>query len=193
MRVLTLLRKYSQLHRASSQSFGNFSEGYRIWLAACVEYNTERLVAHKICSLLDLRCFVQCTPQELAVLLTAFNKIGKAFDPVEERDQAGFKSSILNDILSTLPKLRQPMEDVLSEIHLKSAKEGKKDELWIDQDKYPEIMGLQVVRIAKLDRLWMVNFGFRRSRSQSLRLWTNFVKVSLKSFPFQRRSNVSSP
>ena len=83
--------------------------------------------------------------------MTAFSKIGKAFDPVEERDQAGFKSPILNDILFTLPKLRQPMEDILSELYLKAAKEGKMDELWTDQDKYPGILGLQVVRTEILD------------------------------------------
>lgn len=87
----------------------------------------------------------QCTPQELATLLTAFSKIGKAFETVEHLDQAGFDSPILNGIVFTLPKLRGPIQDLLEMIHLKAAKEGKKEALWTDEDKYPEILGLTTV------------------------------------------------
>ncbi|KAJ3538219.1 hypothetical protein NM688_g6551 [Phlebia brevispora] len=92
----------------------------------------------------------KCTPQELAVLLTSFSKIGKAFDLVDRPDQAGFRSPILNDVLFTLPKLREPIEELLMAIDTKAAKEGKKEILWTDEDRFPEILGLRVVTESEL-------------------------------------------
>ena len=81
----------------------------------------------------------QCTPQELAVLLPAFDKIANAFNRVTENPNNTFTSPILNDIIAALPRLKEPIKGLLNDIDLKAAKEGRKDLLWTDGDKYPPI------------------------------------------------------
>ena len=87
----------------------------------------------------------KCTPQELAMLLTAFAKIGRAFEPVDSPELAGFQSPILNEVLYLLPKLRQPVQSLLDAINLKAAKEGRKEDLWTDEDKYPDVLSFTMV------------------------------------------------
>ncbi|TCD65621.1 Mismatch repair protein msh3 [Steccherinum ochraceum] len=84
----------------------------------------------------------KCTPQELAVLLPAFNKIATAFDRANSPAEVGFQSSILNDVIYSLPKLKGPIQDLLRVFSLKAASEGKKESLWTDPDKYPELDGI---------------------------------------------------
>lgn len=88
----------------------------------------------------------QCTPQELAVLLPAFNKIGVAFNVVESSPDVGFESSVLNDIIYSLPKLKQPMKVLMEAVSLKAAAEGSKDKMWTDPDRYPRIADADMVR-----------------------------------------------
>ena len=90
--------------------------------------------------------YYKCTPQELAVLLPAFNKIGVAFDAVESPSYVGFKSSVLNDIIYSLPKLKQPMKVLMEAVSLKAAAEGNKDKMWTDPDRYPKIADADMVR-----------------------------------------------
>ncbi|KAJ7083832.1 DNA mismatch repair protein MSH3 [Mycena crocata] len=82
--------------------------------------------------------YKQCTPQELAVLLPAFYKIGNAFIDVEKPNDVGLKSKLLNEILLSLPPLQKPMKDLLDAINIKQTAEGKKDSMWKDPSKYPE-------------------------------------------------------
>lgn len=89
--------------------------------------------------------YLQCTPQELAVLLGAFNKVALAFDSFETSEDVGFKSSVLNDVIFSLPKLKQPMKDLLKEVSLKKAAEGRKDTMWINPEKYPQIADIDLV------------------------------------------------
>lgn len=90
----------------------------------------------------------QCTPQELAVLLPAFDKIAIAFDAVESPPDVGFKSSVLNDIIYSLPKLREPMKKLMEAVTLKNAAKGSKSTMWTDPERYPKIadasMAIQV-------------------------------------------------
>ena len=88
---------------------------------------------------------IQCTPQELAVLLPAFNKIAQAFEPVEKSEEVGFSSAILNDVIATLPRLREPIKGLLGAISLPKAREGKKDVLWTDIEKYPTLDEVKMV------------------------------------------------
>ncbi|CAL1703692.1 unnamed protein product [Somion occarium] len=78
----------------------------------------------------------KCTPQELASLLPAFYKIATAFNP---NDRPGFRSLLLNDVIFALPKLREPMIALLGEVNLAMAKEGQKDKMWKDLEKYPDL------------------------------------------------------
>ncbi|KAI3610488.1 dna mismatch repair protein msh3 [Moniliophthora roreri] len=81
----------------------------------------------------------QCTPQELAVILPAFNKIATALDEISDPSEAGFRSPLLNNIIYALPKLRTPMKNLLDTIKLSSASEGLKEDLWKDPQKYPSV------------------------------------------------------
>jgi DNA mismatch repair protein MSH3 len=96
------------------------------------------------------RTSVQCTPQELAILLQAFNKIAIAFDSFESPSDVGFKSKTLNDVLFCLPKLKDPIKGFLGDISLKKASEGRKDIMWTDPEKYPSIADIDLVRISSL-------------------------------------------
>lgn len=91
---------------------------------------------------------LQCTPQELAILLPAFNKIGTAFDQEDFTgpQDVGFKSPLLNQIIFSLPKVKEPVQGIIKDVHLKTAAEGKKESLWTDFEKYPEISDTYLVR-----------------------------------------------
>ncbi|KAJ7940789.1 muts domain V-domain-containing protein [Mycena leptocephala] len=95
--------------------------------------------------------YKQCTPQELAVLLSAFYKIGNAFATIQAPADVALKSKLLNDIILSLPPLKKPMRDLLDTINLKQAAEGKKDCMWRDSSKYPlvedNIIALQAVEV----------------------------------------------
>ncbi|KZT11630.1 uncharacterized protein LAESUDRAFT_734417 [Laetiporus sulphureus 93-53] len=99
----------------------------------------------------------KCTPQELANLLPSFSKIANTFPPIINPEGRPFKSELLNDIVTALPKLREPMRELLDSVSLKMAKEGKKEALWTDPDKYPDIDSLtasiQVIESELVDEL----------------------------------------
>jgi DNA mismatch repair protein MSH3 len=97
--------------------------------------------------------YAQCTPQELAVLLQAFNKIATAYDSFEGPPDVGFKSKILNDILFSLPKLKNPINGFLGDISLKKASEGRMDMMWTDPEKYPSIADIDLVCVSSLSIL----------------------------------------
>ncbi|KAF8959081.1 DNA mismatch repair protein MSH3 [Flammula alnicola] len=99
----------------------------------------------------------QCTPKELSVLLPAFNKVAVAFAHADGPESVGLKSSVLNGIISSLPKLKDPMSELLKAVDLKKAADGKKDSIWTDWDRYPEIsdadMSLQVIHMELTEEL----------------------------------------
>ena len=80
----------------------------------------------------------KCTPQELALLLPAFNKLGTAFDRLPA-NTAAFDSALLNSVVAALPRLREPVQSLLNAVNLKMAKEGRKDAMWTDLNKYPDL------------------------------------------------------
>ncbi|TDL27572.1 DNA mismatch repair protein MSH3 [Rickenella mellea] len=85
----------------------------------------------------------KCSPKELSILLPAFNKVAKAFEPFESQQSVGFKSDMLNDIVFSLPKLRECTQTIIASINLKKAADDKRAELWTDPDKYASISELQ--------------------------------------------------
>ena len=87
----------------------------------------------------------KCTPQELANLLPAFNKIANAFDAVESPLDVGFKSGVLNDIIYSLPKLKEPMKELIGAVSLKEAAKGSKDTMWTDPERFPSIADADLV------------------------------------------------
>jgi DNA mismatch repair protein MSH3 len=59
----------------------------------------------------------------------------------------GLKSPVLNEIISSFPKLREPIRDLLAAVNLKKASEGKKDSMWTDFERYPSIIDADMVRV----------------------------------------------
>jgi DNA mismatch repair protein MSH3 len=59
----------------------------------------------------------------------------------------GLKSPVLNEIISSFPKLREPIKDLLAAVNLKKASEGKKDSMWTDLERYPSIIDADMVRV----------------------------------------------
>ena len=59
----------------------------------------------------------------------------------------GLESPILNEIISSLPKLREPIKDLLAAVNLRKASEGKKDSMWTDLERYPGIIDADMVRV----------------------------------------------
>ncbi|KAI0320179.1 DNA mismatch repair protein MSH3 [Amylostereum chailletii] len=93
----------------------------------------------------------KCTPAELAILITAFNKAASAFPGVETPADVGLKSPLLCSIIAVLHQLREPVKFMLDTVSLKKAAQGAKAEMWLDPERYPNIsdadMGVQAVDI----------------------------------------------
>ncbi|KAI6103556.1 muts domain V-domain-containing protein [Pisolithus sp. B1] len=146
---------------------------------------SERLVAlrqamRKLPDLAKGLCRIQygqCSPQELATLLPAFNKVANAFDGLVNEPGGGFTSKLLNEIALALPKLKAPMRDLLGAVSLKEAAQGNKMSLWKDDEKYPALVELHLMiqtveselseelkRIRKILRMpslqWTATLGF---------------------------------
>ncbi|KAG9018923.1 Mismatch repair protein msh3 [Tulasnella sp. 427] len=82
----------------------------------------------------------KCTPKELATLLTAYQRIGNAFEPLEDPSLTGFESPLWNDIVSSLPRLRKPISQLLEVIDLSKARADKdKSELWVDDEQFEDL------------------------------------------------------
>ncbi len=79
--------------------------------------------------------------------MRAFQKIGDAFVDVECPSQVGFKSDILNNIIFALPKIKQPIKDTMSKIIIQKAEAGKRNEMWADIEKFPELNDLTLVSL----------------------------------------------
>lgn len=85
--------------------------------------------------------------KELAIILKAFTKVADAFSDVEDNPRSGgqFKSGILNQIISSLPELKKPVENILRDVNLSKLEQGDKTSLWNDWDKHPEIEDAKMV------------------------------------------------
>nr|XP_031862964.1 uncharacterized protein CI109_001439 [Kwoniella shandongensis]KAA5530036.1 hypothetical protein CI109_001439 [Kwoniella shandongensis] len=75
-------------------------------------------------------------PTELATILVGLVRIGSEFRPDEGEV---FKSTLLNNILKTLPKIRDTSRGFLNALNIKEARENNEASLWTDPDKYLDI------------------------------------------------------
>jgi DNA mismatch repair protein MSH3 len=57
----------------------------------------------------------------------------------------GFKSTLLNNIIFSLPKAKDATQEMLSAVSLDSASEGRKEKLWTDPERYPTIADTELV------------------------------------------------
>ncbi|PBK96664.1 hypothetical protein ARMGADRAFT_988633 [Armillaria gallica] len=96
----------------------------------------------------------QCTPQELAILIRAFKKIADSVEVMENPSDVGFDSTLLNDITFSLQHVKGPVADMLSIVNLNEAADGKKATMWVDPERYPDVLDrdLAILQIeAELD------------------------------------------
>ncbi|OCF34115.1 DNA mismatch repair protein MSH3 [Kwoniella heveanensis BCC8398] len=78
----------------------------------------------------------KATPTELATLLVALTRIGSEFKPEQGNI---FRSVLLNNILKTLPSIKDVSKGFLDALNLKAARENDEADLWADPYKYPDI------------------------------------------------------
>ncbi|GAA6006379.1 mismatch repair protein MSH3 [Rhodotorula paludigena] len=100
--------------------------------------------------------FGRASPHELLRVLEAFGRIGKVFVEVDSPDEDGeegedgggpvrsaaggrLKSTLLRSIVRDLPRVRETAEKLLGDIVVKRARDNDKEELFADEDKYPEL------------------------------------------------------
>lgn len=82
----------------------------------------------------------------------ALSRVANTFDPIEKPEDAGFKSSLLNDIIFAMPRIREAVKSLLGDLNLKNAKEGEITDLWASPEKYPELEDVRFVsEIYELD------------------------------------------
>lgn len=91
--------------------------------------------------------------------------------------------------MSILPKLKEPIRELLNVVNLRACKEGKKELMWADTDKYPDIEGIAVVSGVFVFRFlpWFYSLGWHwespfgigsLSRSLNPNFWMNSKQVS---------------
>jgi DNA mismatch repair protein MSH3 len=112
-----------------------------------IQYGKVRGVTFLRFQLFSFSSLSQCTPRELATLLTAYQDVATAFEPMQDPSDASFVSSLLNSIVFSMPMLREPVTLLLSCINLRMAKDDEKAELWVDEAKYPAIQEAKEVSI----------------------------------------------
>ncbi|GAA5986743.1 hypothetical protein JCM11641_007759 [Rhodosporidiobolus odoratus] len=101
--------------------------------------------------------FSRASPNELLRILEALSRVSKVFDEVDSPDEDGgtasgleegpvrraaggsLKSSLLKGIVGELPKIRKKVEELLWQIDVKAARDNKKETLFQDEGKYPEL------------------------------------------------------
>ncbi|KAJ7694222.1 muts domain V-domain-containing protein [Mycena rosella] len=121
--------------------------------------------------------YKQCTPEELSVLLPAFYKIGNAFSGIRTLADVGFKSSVLNEIISSLPPLEEPMKNLLDAINSKETAAGNKERMWKDPSKYPKVEDNKLVIQSVEAELEQELVASKLSRSSHSRIPLSSVTV----------------
>ncbi|KAK0199209.1 muts domain V-domain-containing protein [Desarmillaria ectypa] len=86
----------------------------------------------------------QCTPQELATLIRAFKKIADSVEAIDKQSDVGFDSMLLNDVIFSLQHVK---------VNLNEAAEGKKTSMWVDPERYPDVLDRDLVEAELEDEL----------------------------------------
>lgn len=99
--------------------------------------------------------FGRATPNELLRVLEAFRRIGDVFVEVDSPDKdgaeaddngpirrgagGGLKSTLLESVVKELPNVKQTADELLAEVDGKRARDNNKEELFVNEDKYPDL------------------------------------------------------
>jgi DNA mismatch repair protein MSH3 len=79
----------------------------------------------------------RATPNELATVLLALNRISQQFE-VTDAAEVGTGSTLLNESIAALPRIKDTVVRALSEIRLVAARKGEKENMFIEE-KYPQL------------------------------------------------------
>lgn len=82
--------------------------------------------------------------------MKAFRKVSSAFDTFQSPHDVGLTSPILNDIIYSLPMIKDTINEISSSINLSEAEDDNRSELWNDPDKYPAVDDMKMVRKSDL-------------------------------------------
>jgi DNA mismatch repair protein MSH3 len=81
----------------------------------------------------------RATPAELASFLRSFNRVATAFQPFNLPIHVGFRSTSLNMIVWTLPRLKAQVQTLINAVKLSELDAGRKAEMWVDEERWPQI------------------------------------------------------
>jgi DNA mismatch repair protein MSH3 len=65
-------------------------------------------------------------------------------DP-DNPETIGLTSRLLKSIICSLPRVKVPVKELLGIVNLKKAAEGKKELMWNDPERYPDIIDSDMV------------------------------------------------
>ncbi|BGP13767.1 hypothetical protein JCM10213_006401 [Rhodosporidiobolus nylandii] len=142
--------------------------------------------------------FGRASPNELLRVLEAFQRVGRVFDEVDSPDEAdeamgdgdedgpvrrgaggSLKSSLLKGIVRQLPQVRGRVSELLAQLDVKAARDNKKETLFTDERKYPELQAckeeLADTELAMQDELKAARKVLRKPALQ-------FTKVSQEEY-----------
>lgn len=99
--------------------------------------------------------FGRASPSELFRVLEAFQRVGRIFEDIDSPDEreeetgrdgpirqaagGSLRSSLLLDVVKSLPKVRPLVDALVSQIDVKRARDNNKENLHRDESKYPEL------------------------------------------------------
>lgn len=91
----------------------------------------------------------RCGLRELHTFLKAFNKVATSFPTFtsSSSSEVGFRSPLLNRIIWALPKLRMPVQALVSQINMTQLELDKKADIWTNMERWPNIEDSAEVRI----------------------------------------------
>ena len=96
----------------------------------------ERSVRRNIVCSVMVMLMGQADPAELATILIGLARVGSEFKADEGNV---FRSSLLNNILKTLPYIAEDAKAFLADYNVKAGRDGDLGGLWNDVDKFPEL------------------------------------------------------
>jgi hypothetical protein len=143
--VLTLLKSFARAAREGFPCYAKLYGVYPILRRVFAGSNMARSVPSYYDYRVSPKHVQQATPQELSILLRAFNRLATTFESFSQPEDVGFRSRTFNDIIFSLPRLRDPIRALISSIDLEAAQEGNKEEMWKDEERSPKIDELFMV------------------------------------------------
>ncbi|KAF3930957.1 hypothetical protein ABW19_dt0210398 [Dactylella cylindrospora] len=90
----------------------------------------------------------KATRPEVFHILSTLQKIAKTFRPVDNPEQCGYKSSLLNDSMAALPKILGSVEEYLDKFDHKAASKDDKYSFFKEVDEYDFISDLKLAIVA---------------------------------------------